>query len=322
MMRGSRISAALALPGTDGWDYGDFPYAVEPLTLPHPSGAPFLGSTVDADLQEAYLRMLSTVCSGYRTEPTMTDAELKQLFWFRWITGHHMSFIIWRLLAEDLRRLDTDDGDRPALSAAITEYVRGYNAMLLYTGSSTRAIYNDTIRPSMYRVHPAFSGTWSADYAAVRGLLRGRKVPPVAAAGSDELLRQIKLGQQIHIGVASKLVVGGRSLLQDLVDDPAAPHPRAWSALFDCYFLTMRAPVSGRQLLAQLLRRSKAVAIDLATNGLYPAVANYPEGVSDELRSPGVLDCEQNLIDIVLRIAGLATSSIRLRRLGSCAAGR
>src|SRR5947207_4237722 len=147
--------------------------------------------------------------------------------------------------------------------------------MLLYTGPTTRRIYNDTIRLSMYRLHSTFSGTWAADYPAVRSLFRGRKVPPVPAEHIADLAEQVDLSHRIHLGIASKLVADGRSLLQHLVQNPAAHQPRMWTAVFDCYFLTLRAPVSGREVLIQMLRRCKAIAMDLTTNGLYPAVADY-----------------------------------------------
>lgn len=298
-------SVALALPSAGDWDFGDYPYALEPLTLPYPRRPLDVEGPVDACTRQVYRAVLSTA-GGHVTEPATTDAELERLFWFRWFTGHHISFILWRLLADHLSRLATGLGDQAERARAITTYVRGYSAMLLYTGSSTPAIYHRTIRPSMYRLHNTFSGTWSADFAPVRSLFRGRRVPPVVESEVENLMAEVRLSHRIHLGVASKLVVAGRSLLQDLVDSPGARQPRMWDSIFDCYFLTLRAPVTGRQVLAQLLRRCKAVTIDLTTNGLYPAVADYPDATPAELRSPDVAECEKQLTDIVVRTAGTA----------------
>jgi hypothetical protein len=300
-------AVALALPSAAAWDFGDFVYGLEPLTLPPPGNAWLSDGTAGADLIDCHLGLRS---ADLRTIPATTTDDLERLFWFRWIIGHHVSFIVWRLLAGALARLAEGDPDDATSTRTVIEYVRAYSAMLLYSGSSPRQTYNETIRPSMYRLHTTFSGTWSADYPAVRALFRARRVPRgVTTDGAEELLREVRLSHQIHLGVASRLVVDGRSLLQHLVDNPAAHQPRIWAALFDCYFLTVRAPVTGHEILSQLLRRCKAVATDLATNGLYPAVAEYPGPGPDELRTPEVLTCEKELTEIVLRVAGLATGA-------------
>ncbi|GIJ29222.1 hypothetical protein Vqi01_43840 [Micromonospora qiuiae] len=306
-MSGRAAAVALALPYAGPWDLGDYPYGLEPLALPHPGNAWLSDGTIGDDLRDCHLALLST---DLRTTPAGPD-DLEKLFWFRWIVGHHISFVLWRLLAGALVRLAEGDPDNRTLTATVTEYVRAYSAMLIYTGSSTQAIYNEAIRPSMYRLHNTFSGTWSADYPAVRALFRGRRAPRGVTAGAAELLREVRLSHQIHLGVASKLVVDGRSLLQHLVDNPAANQPRMWASIFDCYFLTVREPVTGHQVLAQLLRRCKAVAMDLETNGLYPAGARYTGFVPEELRTPAALACENELTEIVLRVAGLATGAVR-----------
>lgn len=308
-MKGAAV--ALALPSAREWDFGDFPYGLEPLTLPVPGNDWLFDGTAGSDLVDCHVGLADAArAGGLRTEPATVD-DLEKLFWFRWIIGHHISFVIWRLLAGCLARLAAGDRDRWTTTTAAVEYVRAYSAMLLYTGSSTQRIYNATIRPSMYRLHSTFSGTWSADYPAVRSLFRARRAPKGVTVGADALLREARLSHQIHLGVASKLVVDGRSLLQHLVDNPAAHQPRMWETVFDCYFLTARAPVTGHEVLSQFLRRCKAVVTDLATNGLYPAVAEYDGVVPDELRTPDVLACERELSDIVLRSAGLATGAVR-----------
>ncbi|GAB1516584.1 hypothetical protein [Actinophytocola sp. KF-1] len=303
-------AVALSPPSGTGWDFGDYPYGLEPLTLPRPgesivTGGPDLAPVCRELVAAVRERRLGTVPAGPR--------DLERLFWFRWMIGHHVSFVIWRLLAEAVGRLSDPDTDQVATARAITWYVRGYSAMLLYTASSTRKIYNSTIRPSMYRLHDTFSGTWAADFAPVRSVFRSRRVPPVPPSELAALREEVALGHRIHLGVASKLVRDGRSLLQHLVDHPAAHQPRMWGAIFDCYFLTVREPVSEHEVTVQMLRRCKAVLADLATNGLRPAAADYPEPVPEELRTPRVRACERDLVDIVLRMATLAVSADRGR---------
>ncbi|KUN18765.1 hypothetical protein AQJ23_39185 [Streptomyces antibioticus] len=303
---------ALSLPGTSGmWDFGDYPYALEPLTLP-PPGVAWLPEEPPADdLRAACSALRDLAAAGDLGVAPAGEDELERLFWFRWITGHHISSLLWRLLAAALDRLGSPAADQAELSRVIPRYVRAYSAMLIYTGSSTQAIYNATIRPSMYRIHSTFSGTWSADFPAVRSLFRGRRVPPVTTAERAALTSEIELCHRIHLDVAAKLVTNGRSLLQHLVDNPAAHQPRVWSALFDHYFLTSRAPVSAHEVLSQLLRRCKAVAIDIASNGLYPAAAAYESSTPADPAAWAELTGDQELIDIVLGAAGLATGLIR-----------
>lgn len=304
MTRSSALSA-LALPAAGGWDFGDYLYAVEPLTLPHPhepASAP--GPLAAAEVEDGCLAFLAQVRAGVPATDPVDQGGLERLFWFRWMVGHHVSFVIWRLIAGALARIAAGDSDREALSEAVAHYVQGYCGMLLYTGSSDRRIYNDVIRPSMYRQHSTFSGTWAPDYPPVRSLFRGRRRPPVADPYVEAVAREVHLASELHFGVAAKLVVGGRSLLQTSIAERDAAQPRMWGAIFDCYFVTLRVPVSTPQLVAQLLRRQKAIAIDLATNGLYPAGA--VEDLPSELRQPAARACAEDLTNSLCRVAGLA----------------
>ncbi|MFE5331660.1 hypothetical protein ACFRCG_35265 [Embleya sp. NPDC056575] len=306
-MRRPSAVAALSLPGTNGWDFGDYPYGLEPLTMPAPnSAAPDGGSRDEADLDDACLGFLARAKEGFGITPPVDDSRLGQLFWFRWIIGHHVSFVIWRLLADELSRLSSNPKDREAASVAVTEYVRAYCGMLLYTGSCNSAIYNADIRPSMHRLHSTFSGTWAPDYPPVRSLFRGRKLPPVVASERERLVRQVELSHRIHLGVAAKLVEGGRSLLQQSVAQRDANQPRMWEGIFDCYFLTLRAPTTRQEILAQLLRRNKAIVMDLATNGLYPGSPESRDETLAEMRHPDIVECEEDLPPSLFRVAGLA----------------
>ncbi|MFE0426576.1 hypothetical protein [Streptomyces sp. NPDC058953] len=302
-----RPEAALGFSRRPGWDFGDYPYSMEPLTLPHPPEAVTQApGTLSAAADDAVTRFLAEAREGFGTTTPVDADSLERLFWFRWIVGHHVSFVIWRLIADALAEVNDGTGDQDAAAVRLTEYVRAYCGMLLYTGSSTREIYQRTIRPSMYRQHDKFSGTWAPDYPAVRSLFRGRKPPPVVPHRAAGLLREVTLTNQIHLGVASKLVDQGRSLLQAAVLEGNIASHRTWGAVFDCYFLTLRAPVGPEEVTAQLLRRQKAVAVDLNTNGLYPDVGEPLDPVPDELRDPAVTECEKDLIPALVRTAALA----------------
>jgi L-tyrosine peroxygenase len=303
----SSAKSALAIPATQGWDYGDFPYGLEPLTLPHPHQAAARSGTLEqSGMEQAWLTFLDGAGMPQRTEPAAGD-QLERLFWFRWITGHQISFIIWRLLAVVLQRAGEDDGDRHELATAVIQYVRAYSAMLLYTSSCSKAVYTTMIRPSMYRVHKTFSGTWAPDYPPVRGLFHGRKIPPVLTGQLDELMEEIRLSQCVHYGVAAKLVDGARSLMQRSFEEGGSKlHPRPWGSIFDCYFLTVRAQVSAQEIAVQLLRRQRAVAMDLATNGLYPRETPGRDEFPPPLLSPDVTACGDDIAGIMYRVGGLA----------------
>ncbi|MEU9605620.1 hypothetical protein [Streptomyces sp. NPDC048057] len=306
-MKTSSAQAALGFSDRPGWDFGDYPYALEPLALPAPPRPVTLtAGALPSDAEEAVTRFLDEARHGFGTTDPVDADSLEQLFWFRWMIGHHVSFVIWRLLADALDDVTSGTGDQDAAAVRLTEYVRAYCGMLLYTGSSTRTVYQRTIRPSMYRQHSKFSGTWAPDYPAVRSLFRGRRPPPVVPARAPALLREIALTNQIHLGVASKLVERGRSLLQHAVLEGDIGSHRTWGAVFDCYFLTLRAPVTPLEVTAQLLRRHKAIAIDLATNGLYPDVGEPADPVPHELCDPAVAQCEQDLVAALVRTAALA----------------
>lgn len=298
-------TTALRLPAVGTWDFGDYLYGLEPLTLPHPGAAADPpGKISQVEVERTYHDLLAAARRGLRATAPVDEANLERLYWFRWIVGHHISFIIWRLLAADLRRAYAGPVER-SVAIAITQYVRGYCAMLLYTSSCTPAIYNSAIRPSMYRLHRTFSGTWAPDYRPVRSLFRGRRLPSLAEPERERLVREVKLSHTIHLGVAAKLVPDGRSLLQrSVADRSVAPH-HAWGAMFDCCFLTLRAPVSAQEIAAQLLRRQQAVSFDLATNGLYPTAAGQAH-LPKTLTTSAVAECEHSLLDDLLRVCGLA----------------
>lgn len=304
-MSAAAETTAIALPAVGKWDFGDYHYGLEPLTLPPPDSPARASTTISAaGVTRAYLDQLAATKRGLPTVGPVADADLERLYWFRWIIGHHISFIIWRLLADALRRAGAGLVRR-STAIAITQYVRGYCGMLLYTSSCTPSIYNEVIRPSMYRLHRTFSGTWAPDYRPVRSLFRGRRTPPVPEPERQQLVREVKLSQSIHLGVARKLVANGQSLLQQSIADRSAGPHLMWGRVFDCCFLTLRARVSREEIAAQLLRRQQAVAIDLATNGLFPSTVG-PVRLPAELTTPAVAECERDLVTDLLRVAGLA----------------
>jgi hypothetical protein len=294
------------LPTRSDWYFGGFLYGLEPLTLPNPgvlteSGHPGGSSWDWAAVRERILR------PGGEIQQAAGDEAVTALFWFRWKTGHQVSFAIWRLMSQTLHDLRAGRLVRQAALESLSCYVRGYCAMLLYTSSCSRQIYQDLIRPSMYLQHRGFSGGWAPDYLPVRDVFRGRNW----VGESPELARAVDLYRAVHDGVAAKLVPGGRSLLQASgparrAEEVSLPDAGSLGVLYDNYFMTLRAPVSRPNVVSQLLRRLIAVSQDVAANGLYPSTVAGVADKPEELRSDAVLGCEAGFTGINLSLAAKA----------------
>lgn len=178
MLKGARDTGAangavpvFADPPSDPqWQLGGTGYGLEPLTMPPPyPSALSPGPAGDFSAEHRRLRQLCDLPVG----GTEDDPEDDRVPWFRWITGHQVSFIVWRLMAETQDAATTGRLPVPEAVRGLVDYVRAYAAMVLYTGSCSRETYHRVIRPSLRLHHPAFSGAWAPDYAAVRGLFRG-----------------------------------------------------------------------------------------------------------------------------------------------------
>ncbi|MEU3186073.1 hypothetical protein ABZ707_17995 [Streptomyces sp. NPDC006923] len=293
------------IPAPEDWDFGDFPYGLEPLTLPDPptgdSGIPDVGPPAKETAGAA------VTCPCPRTGPALGSPELaQQLFWFRWITGHQATFAIWQLLAHALHQARSRQDPGTALTV-MGDLTRAYTAMLLYTSSCPKDVYSAVIRPSMFLQHRGFSGTWAPDFVPVRGLLRGKKFEWNGAPEGKELAREVRMYHTVHAGVAAKLVPDGRSLLQETAVTNRLPHPRTQAVVYDNFFLTLRAPVPTAEVVEQLRRRLRAVTLDTATNGLYPGMTPEEDrALPGELRDGEVPAYERDFHAILHRVDLLA----------------
>jgi hypothetical protein len=295
----------LALPTASRWDFGGRPYGLEPLTLPAlATGAAGLAGgwslPHDDELESSRssLLELDSPDGGGLPPPDPVD----QVFWFRWITGHQVTFVLWQLLTASQAAAQRD----PAASRASQAMVRGYSAMLLYTGSCPRLDYHRVIRPAMALQHPGFSGSWARDYWPVRSLLSGRAEPADTPLG-----RECALNRAIHEGIAGKLVPDGPSLLQSSAGQRRSWQRHTLAVLYDTYFLTLRADVPRRAVVLQLMRRLHAVGRDLAANGLYPAYAPSASEWPPGLRVPGVAECEEGIAETLAAVAAEAADGLR-----------
>lgn len=316
---------ALAMPEApsvvrlEEWDFGDFPYGLEPLFMPP---AAHTGAGVErppllppCDSQRICRELDALTGSGQ----TAADLDVvpapshAQLFWFRWMTGHQVSFALWRLMGRVVEHVaDPAAGPRPAALPELETYTHAYSAMLLYSSSCPRSLYQSLIRPALALQHRAFSGTWAPDFAQVRPLLRGRPLPWLRQADAVGLRAALDAQRMVHDSVAARLVPNGRSLLQQAIhEQPVRPSERT-AVLYDNFFMTLRGPVTDGQVAVQLLRRLRAVALDLAGNGLYPLGSDEVEENPDGWES-SVGDCERRLFSV---LADTAAGAADLARQG------
>lgn len=301
------------LPVPDGWDFGDFPYGLEPLTLPEPP-APGTGTGM-SDVLPADESLVERGGPCPRTGPALAAEEIShQLFWFRWITGHQATFAIWQLTAHALHQARSRSDPAPSLRA-MTDLTDAYTAMLLYTSSCPADVYGTVIRPSMYLQHRSFSGTWAPDFVPVRSLLRGKKTEWEGTPEAERLKEAVRMYHAVHAGVAAKLVPGGRSLLQESAAEVTPTRPETQALIYDHYFLTLRAPVDVTELVGQLRSRLRAISLDVATNGLYPGLtAEEDAAFPEELRGEEVRRREEGFATVLSRI-DVAARQLRPRAL-------
>jgi len=288
-------------PAGSGWDFGGFPYGLEPLTLP-PAGTPDPPALDDPKSFSETCRRIDQVASRGVPDGAIERSDAPDvLFTFRWIVGHQVSFVVWRLMAVLIDGVVEGEVPRSAALGPLCDYVRTYTAMLLYTGSCRRQTYHDVIRPSMRLQHPSFSGGWAPDYWPVRDMLRSGRHPFAHSPESADLHKALRLAQLVHDGVAAKLVPDATSLLRQ---SPVRRQDlRVLQLIYDNHFLTLRAAVSRHEVVAQLLRRLLAIAYDIAVNEFHAPGAAEAREEPQMLRIPAVRACESSIPDILSQAA-------------------
>ncbi|WP_410658129.1 hypothetical protein [Amycolatopsis sp. lyj-112] len=297
-----------ALPEGDGWEFGGLPYGLETLFLPAGWAAPDEhGSTLPGEPGVHRLGEHPRPDAVAALEPP-DGTTVDRVFWFRWITGHQTTFLVWQLLAAAMAEAENHPGSDEALRQA-RHYVRGYSLMLLYTSSGTREIYNRVIRAVIARQHPHLSGSWARDYGPVRSLLRGRVSfdGPAGAALAEEC----RLNERIHEGIAAKLVPSGPSLLQTARNTQNGLRGRRGmlQTLYDGIFLTVRAPMSYESVVVQLIRRLQAINLDIAANTLYPRFAPSEGEEPSSMRDSATSRCKEDFSRSLALVGRAAVAS-------------
>ncbi|MFD4644398.1 L-tyrosine 3-hydroxylase [Lentzea sp. NPDC058436] len=185
----------------------------------------------------------------------------------RWFLGHHGAFLVWRFLSDSLDRLIREPDSQLVRLTALG--YDAYSVMLAYSGSCSREVYEDVIRPMMVTFDPAFSGRWARDYEPLPALLRRARTAlgPVAA---EPISVASKANLMAHMEVMRRLVPDGPSLLREAgrVREETTDAERD---RFDEFFLVSRENVCVSRYHAHRTAVLSAIGHDLAKHPLSPA---------------------------------------------------
>lgn len=250
---------------------------------------------------------LATVSDPQRCEETAHGLAFEpaqnaeQVYWFRWISGHQLTFGFWQALRRQLayiaRSLNQHGSADPLAIERCSQLIRGVSALYVYSGSCTRAVYAATIRRFMGIFHGGFSGTWAADYRGISDLVgfvcayshsthaqaQGNAHAAIARA-LTELKQAERESHSVHVAVAKKLVPEGRSLLGELkAHGSVVPLSETARFIYDSFFLVQRTAITAHDLEAAVGLRAQRVLADLNANQLYPQGSSSASEAPEEL---------------------------------------
>lgn len=243
-------------------NYGTYPYCTEICDLvPLDSSAPILneGKSLPCDSNDAYVELIQTLLANTFVDSDLVGRESPSTIgYFRWITGHQLSCMVFQALSGQLLKDDPPEKDLETLC-------KFYSFLMLYTCSCTRETYNDLIRNFMMHSHACFSGTWAGDFYPVKKLkkrLEGR-------SEYDGFRQAFKQAWQVHALVGAWLVGTEPSLLKENNDASFLQEKQLDKSFrFDSFFLIRRGSFRHSHFEEQLARRIGAIWRDILTNGL------------------------------------------------------
>ncbi|MFI7301163.1 hypothetical protein [Streptomyces sp. NPDC050121] len=247
---------------------------VEPLLMPEPGQPAHLCASACGQPVEEDVRRFRLAAAGV-SYSFRAPADADHLIRYRWIVGHQAAFVVWRLLAHQLKRVVSRPGPAKDAVAAAARLYDVYSLLFLYTASCSAQRYAATVRADMAANHPAFSGEWAPDHHLIPALTRqARAIRPQELVSALDLAA--RFNQRVHWAIAEKLVPDGVSLLQETGRGPGkAPGPEE-AEIYDAFFGVQRYPVCERALSAQAARRAAQVMCDIAQRGLHGPDACRP----------------------------------------------
>ena len=297
------ISAITTPPTAGQWCIGGTGYGVEALVMPFTGSRLRRPSATPAET--AALRRsgeaLQMMVESPEVVPRNDAVDSSLASWARWINGHQLTFIAWRL-AREVRDAFKAKLIGPHQAAhLLAACVDAYSRLLVYSGSCSISDYHQIIRPAMYRHNPAFSGTWAADYAPIRDVLRMNPESMVELGPNAMLHRVLSDNRAVHEYIANRLVPDGVSLLQQAHHVPLGQSRVVRNGAYDLFFMTARSQISGQELLAALLRRANDLLLDVSLSA-----DSFERNFTDSDAPPYPLQL----------IAGLPTSLVQLVHVG------
>lgn len=243
--------------------FGTYPYGTEVCDLVHIGNAFSTESTEpdsESDSNTAFLDRVTALVTdaeiaGSKHNRQLSEEELSTIAFFRWITGHQATCMVFQALVGLLSQ------EKP--SKDLSKLCDFYAFLTLYTGSCTKETYGRVIRPFMMHAHACFSGTWAGDFHPLKKLKKRFEGQPEY----DEFRTSFKQAWQVHSEVGKWLIGTDPSLLREnkqAVDEK--PEDKAFR--FDSFFLIRRCAFQPSLYEEQLLRRVDAIWQDLVINGL------------------------------------------------------
>ncbi len=250
-------------------------------------GSDLLSSTLAQPVNQA---MLAQFLAHSPAHPAPADSarshheilEPRTLYWFRWITGHQTSFLLWTFLLLHIKQFQAGACSMDSLEKTGVALFKLYSGILVYTASTSIDVYQQIIRPFMMTYHPGFSGSWASDYALLKETMRQSLRQE---SGFGKLGRAYMATNQIH-GKIGKRLVGHSPSLNKLAKQAKAGQNRVsvteavaaaavetaaadadLAFIFDAFFLVQRSPVGYADLLNQLVIRLAAILDDYHEHG-------------------------------------------------------
>ncbi|MEU1053956.1 hypothetical protein ABZ397_15570 [Streptomyces sp. NPDC005876] len=258
-----------------------------------------LADTCDRAAQyiESDLRSLTLAAGGtvppWLSAPDDPDDRIRR----RWLVGHHLAFVVWRLTGRAL----ADLARVPAAEVVdrATRLYDLYTLLLQYTGSCSAERYAMTVRADMAAWHPALSGEWHRDHAVLPGLLRNARATH-SEAFLAPLTAAVGLNRHVHMAVAGRLVPTGHSLLRQAGRQAGRRPTEAEADIIDAFFRVRRTAVCHDAFAAQALRRLAQVVCDITAHGLHdletpprlaPRHQRYADALCASHVSPAIPRC-------------------------------
>ena len=238
--------------------YGDYPYGNEMLRLPVNYKGIILSDNP---------KINSPNITTYNAQP-----KNEILYWYRWVMGHHISFIGWLLISKYLYECTNEncDIDKDIKIERCKKLFSLLNCMYIYTASVTNDTYEMVIRKFMKLYCDGFSATWAHDYREFKKIIKKFSKNSYCSLYSEDIKHLYNDGILIHIAIANKLVNKGKSLLKDLNFKYEELTIKNNSEIYDNFFLVKRVKsISEKHLICDLNRRLVAIQGDLKVNDLF-----------------------------------------------------